>query len=269
MPVVSIPTSFNISLQFDAPGLGRRMASLFIDMLAQYLYLILVSYVMSKLSFGISEHAAFNTWAIWLILMCPVFLYHIILEATANGQSIGKKIMKLRVVSINGGRPSIGQLLIRWLLRISDLWIIILLYLFVYVIAGMRDVQALMVLVFGMSFLVADIILVANSKKAQRIGDILAQTIVIKTSNKETLTSTVFMEVNTDYQPMFPQVMRISDKDLNMVKKILEDNTKTNNYKMLEDAAGKIKSFLQIETDMYPQEFLERLLKDYNYLSAR
>ncbi|MFT4095423.1 MAG: RDD family protein [Niabella sp.] len=266
MPVVSIPTSFNICLGFDAPRLGRRMLALFIDMLIQYLYIILIAYMVSHLLYSVSD---FNLWAIQLVVMCPVFLYHIILEIATNGQSVGKKIMKLRVVSINGGRPSVSQLLIRWLLRISDLWIILLLYLLIYVLAGGHNTQAIMAFLFGLGFLVTDIILVANSKKAQRIGDILAQTIVIKTNHKESLENTVFREVEADYIPAFPQVMRISDRDLNVIKKLLDANKKTKDFEAIAGAAEKVKAYLQIETPMQPDEFLDRLLKDYNYLSAK
>jgi len=263
MPVVSVPTSFNISLEFDAPGLGRRALSLFIDMLVQYLYIMLVSYIMGRLYWGGDE------WSLWLILMSPVFLYHIIWEVTSNGQSIGKKMTKLRVVSMNGGRPSVSQLLIRWLLRISDLWIVILLFLLIYFMAGGGGVESAIAFLFGMGFLVADIMLVANSKKAQRIGDILAQTIVIKTSAKESLQNTIFREVEDGYVPRFPEVMRISDRDLNVIKNLLNGAEKSGNHEKLAEAAEKVKSFLNIRTDMYPYEFLESLLKDYNYLSAK
>lgn len=263
MPIVTVPTSFNIDLEFDAPGLGRRMVSLFIDMLAQYLYIILVSYLMSKL-FWLGDG-----WAVSLILMSPVFLYHIIMEVTTNGQSIGKKIMKLRVVSLNGGRPSISQLLIRWLLRVSDLWIVILLFMLLYVMTGGGgETQAMIAFVFGMGFLITDVILVLNAKKPQRIGDLLAQTIVIKTSVKESLSNTIFREVEEGYVPRFPEVMRISDRDLNVIKNLLNKKG-AEGQEELAIAAEKVKGYLQIKTDMYPDEFLEKLLTDYNYLSAK
>lgn len=266
MPVVSVPTSFNISLEFDTPGLGRRMSSLVIDLLVQYVYLMLIGYMMRTLFAPVSD---FNKWALWLIFSLPVLLYHIVWEAIANGQSIGKKITGLRVVSLNGGRPTISQLLIRWLLRISDLWIIPLLILAFYLIAGLGNAELIFIFVFAMGFLMTDIMLVARSEKAQRIGDILAQTIVIKTSTKESLNSTIFTEVEQDYAPLFPQAMRISDKDLNFIKKILDRNKKSPYSKELMSAAEKVKAYLQLETDLPPGAFLERLLKDYNYLSSR
>jgi len=269
MPIVSVPTSFNISLEFDAPGLGRRWVALLIDMMVQVLYIILANYILSSISFGFGPDAGFNQWAIGLLVMSPVFLYHILFESLTNGQSVGKKIMKLRVVSINGGRPSISQLLIRWLLRISDLWIVILLFMLFYLLGSGGDTQGVIAFLFGMGFLLTDIILVANSKKAQRIGDILAQTIVIKTAAKESLHNTIFREVEEGYVPAFPQVMRISDKDLNIIKTLLSNAKNSRHHEDLGVAAAKVKNYLQIETDMYPYEFLERLLKDYNYLSVK
>lgn len=269
MPIISVPTSFNISLEFDAPGPGRRLVALLIDMLVQLLYLILINYFLNKVSFGFGADAGFNSWAIGLLAASPIFLYHIVLESVANGQSIGKKIMKLRVVSINGGRPSISQLLIRWLLRISDLWIVILLFMLVNVLAGGGGTESIIAFLFGMGFLLTDIILVANSKKAQRVGDILAQTIVIKTSVKESLHNTIFREVEEGYVPAFPQVMRISDKDLNLIKSLLSNAKNAKHHEELAIAAAKVKNYLQIQSDMYPHEFLERLLKDYNYLSVK
>lgn len=268
MPIVSVPTSFNISLEFDAPGLGRRWVALLIDMVVQVLYVILASYLLSKISIGFDSDAGFNQWAIGLLVMSPIFLYHILFESLTNGQSIGKKIMSLRVVSINGGRPSISQLLIRWLLRVSDLWIVILLVMLL-TFRGGGDTEGMIAFTFGMAFLLTDIILVANSKKAQRIGDILAQTIVIKTSAKESLHNTIFREVEDGYIPAFPQVMRISDKDLNIIKNLLGNTKNSRHHDELAIAATKVKNYLQIETDMYPYEFLERLLKDYNYLSVK
>ncbi len=267
MPIVSVPTSFNISLEFDAPGLGRRWVALLIDMIVQILYVITASYLLNQVSVGFGPDAGFNQWAIGLLAMSPVFLYHILSESLTNGQSVGKKIMSLRVISINGGRPSISQLLIRWLLRVSDLWIVMLvLMLFSF---GGAGTEGLIAFTFGMAFLLMDIILVANSRKAQRTGDILAQTIVIKTSVKESLHDTIFREVEAGYVPAFPQVMRISDKDLNIIKNLLSNAKNPQHHEELAVAAAKVKNYLQIETDMYPYEFLERLLKDYNYLSVK
>ncbi|HRB79924.1 MAG TPA: hypothetical protein PKY86_06915, partial [Niabella sp.] len=171
--------------------------------------------------------------------------------------------------SLNGGRPSISQFLIRWLLRISDLWIIILAFLLIYALSGFATTEIVLTIVFGIGFFLTDVLLVANSKKAQRIGDILAQTIVIKTNTQETLDSTVFREVATDYVPLFPQVMHISDRDLNAIKNLLSRYRENRNDTSVISAAEKVKKYLQIESAMSAYDFLDKLLMDYNFLSTK
>ncbi|MBZ4188538.1 RDD family protein [Niabella beijingensis] len=270
MPVISIPTSFNIDVAFEVPSFGRRMASLFIDMAVELCYIIAASWLVGKLTEQIGpwdEDGRHNLWAIQLLVMAPLFLYHIIMEITTNGQSIGKKIMHLRVVNDNGGKASISQFLIRWLLRVSDLWIVVILILLL-TLGSSADWQTFFIFLLGFGFLVTDIVLVASSKKSQRIGDLLAHTIVIRTNKHEDLSNTIFREVREDYVPVFPQVMHISDRDLNIIKNLLDNAHKTHRYDSLKMAADRVKDYLKIETDMEPYQFLDKLLEDYNYLST-
>jgi len=63
--------------------------------------------------------------------------------------------------------------------------------------------------------------------------------------------------------------MQLSDKDINAIKSILETARKKGDFNMAEAAAYKIKSHLTIESDMPAFDFLDVLLKDYNYLSVK
>lgn len=269
MPVISIPTSFNIDVSFEVPSFGRRMASLIIDIAVEMLYLYLAYWVLRKIAVDMNtytEDGRYNYSALQLIIMVPFFLYHLIMEYTTNGQSVGKKIMGLRVVNENGGKASISQFLIRWLLRVSDLWFFILLILLATI--GNNGWQGIFAFLLGFGFLIADIVLVATSKKGQRIGDMLAHTILIRSNKKEDLANTIFREVREDYVPVFPQVMRINDRDLNVIKNLLDSARKTNNYESLRVAADRVKGYLKIESNMEPYQFLDKLLEDYNYLSV-
>lgn len=271
MPVISIPTSFNIDVAFEVPSFGRRLASLLIDMVVEICYLIAAFWLIGKLAgpaYSWDEDAQYNLWALQLLAIAPVFLYHIIMEVTTNGQSVGKKVMKLRVVNDKGGKASISQFLIRWLLRVSDLWMVIILALLLSLSDG-TNLQTFFMLLLALGFLVTDIVLVASSKRSQRIGDLLAHTIVIRTNKQQDLSATIFREVSEDYVPVFPQVMHISDRDLNIIKNLLDNAHKTHRYESLRAAADRVKQYLEIETDMEPYQFLDKLLEDYNYLSTR
>jgi hypothetical protein len=115
--------------------------------------------------------------------------------------------------------------------------------------------------------LFADIVLV-NSRKQQRLGDMLAHTLLIRTKQNVTIDDTVFQAVASDYVPSFPQVMQLSDRDINTLKTILTTAQKSNDLLLAANTSEKIKSHLHIETSMPPFEFLNVLLKDYNYLSG-
>jgi hypothetical protein len=190
------------------------------------------------------------------------------MEITMNGQSVGKKIMGIRVVNENGGRPSISQFLIRWLIR--DIWFLLLLLIALATSGQSGEKAESTFMVFAMlAYFIVDIVLVATSKKGQRIGDILAHTILIRTNSKASIEETVFQEVADSYIPSFPQIMQLSDKDINAIKSILETSRKKNDFNMALAAAEKIKAHLKIDTSMSPFDFLDVLLKDYNYLSVK
>jgi hypothetical protein len=108
------------------------------------------------------------------------------------------------------------------------------------------------------------------TSKSQRLGDIVAGTVVIHTHSKLTVHDTIFTHIaETDYKVMFPEVMRLSDRDINTVKNVLLQAQKSRNYDMLNRVAYKVQDVLSISCDMYAEEFLEKILQDYNYLSTR
>jgi hypothetical protein len=93
--------------------------------------------------------------------------------------------------------------------------------------------------------------------------------VLINTKQNEKITDTVFLEVSEQYVPQFPQIMQLSDRDINALKGIIDTARKHKDQNMAFLAAEKIKTHLHIETNMEPGEFLEVLLKDYNFLSAK
>jgi len=183
-----------------------------------------------------------------------------------NGQSIGKRIMGLRVISENGGKPSISQYIIRWLIRTSDYMVVVIVLNTPGGFGASTSFLWQISAAFGL--LLTDIILVNSGKKNQRLGDMLAHTLLIRTKEKANIEDTIFLHVNEDYIPSFPQVMHLSDRDINALKSILDAAKKQNDYSLAERAAEKIKAHLHIETSMSAFDFLEILLKDYNFLST-
>ena len=160
---------------------------------------------------------------------------------------------------------SISQFLIRWLLR--DIWFLFLLGIGLQ--GAGRSAESVFIILAVLAYFITEVVLVISSKKGQRIGDILAKTILIRTNRQSSIEETVFQEVADTYTPSFPQIMRLSDRDINAIKTILETSRKKGDIDMAAAASEKIKAHLKIDSQLSPFEFLDILLKDYNYLSVK
>lgn len=274
MPVVKVLTNFNIDLEFQIPEFWRRLVALLMDILLLYFYAKIADFIYTQIgtsSGGSDIDTNYNMqWLALILFYMPILLYHLICDLTLNGQSIGKKIMGIRVVNELGGRPSIGQFIIRWLIRISDMPLVIILYLYLEygsIIFAFPPIQALILISF--IGLITDTIIILNSKKGQRLGDILAKTMLIHVRATGYLYDTVFQEVSDSYIPKFPEIMKLNDKDINAIKNILDTARKKGDFNMAASASEKIKSHLKIDSALSPFDFLDTALKDYNYLSTK
>ena len=263
MSILKVSTNFNIDLEFEAAPFYKRLIAWLIDTVVLIFYVIIAVKFLQSITHSIGDD---GTTAAFMLLMLPFLTYHLICEILMNGQSVGKRIMHLRVVNENGGQPGLGQFIIRWLIRTSD-YMILVIALFAPTAVGTGNIDFLWKLLIAIGLLVTDIVLV-NSKKQQRLGDILAHTILISTKHTESIADTVFLEVADTYIPSFPEVMQLTDKDINSLKGILDNAKRRHDFDLAALASEKIKAHLKINSTLSPFDFLEVLLKDYNYLSA-
>src|ERR1700730_10290309 len=108
MGVIKVSTTFNIDLEFEIPEFHRRLFAWVIDVVMQIIYYRIAIMILSRsisASDIFSADGRYNLWGLYMMIIIPIFTYHLICEVTMNGQSIGKKILGIRVVSENGGRP--------------------------------------------------------------------------------------------------------------------------------------------------------------------
>ncbi len=259
MSEIRIMTNFNIELGFPAAPFHRRFLAWVIDIIILFIYVRIAAEVLSNMAFRYSDN---TIGAVALAMALPVLCYHFLSELFLNGQSLGKKIAGIRVVNERGGRPGIGQLLIRWIIRTSDFMILVILVTF----GGGAEAEEVWKIGIALGLFITDVVLVNASKKNQRLGDMLAHTILIRSSEKHSIHDTI-LDMGDNYVPSFPQVMQLSDRDINSLKGILDTARKRGDYNLADMAAEKIKNHLGISTPLSPYDFLEILLKDYNYLS--
>ena len=251
---VKLDTGFNIEVDFPISPFHRRIFAFCLDFLSILLYLYLINKVFDVLPEKIITNNSWLNDLKWI----PVFIYFPLMEFLTNGQTVGKIILGIRVITLEGGQASISQYLLRWIFLLIDFpfWIFPMIY-------GQILPWYSSVLVFSG---IASVII---SDKSQRIGDILAGTIMIYTRSKTSWQDTVFTELEADYKPMYPQVMQMSDKDLNSLKMIIETVKKNNNHDLAFRISERIKGKLGMQGDQDALDFLQTLLKDYNYYSSR
>jgi uncharacterized RDD family membrane protein YckC len=265
MSSIHVSTNFNIDISFPSAPFHRRLIAWLLDMIVIGCYLFALAKLISLTTPDFERNQVLQGVVILLVIV-PVFTYHLAMEILMKGQSIGKRIMQLRVINENGGRPSISQVIIRWLIRTSDFMVLII--LLNGAAAGVAGLDFIWRTGVAFLLLTADVILVNATTKHQRLGDLLAHTILIRTKQKAGFEDTIFLNVKENYTPSFPQVMQLSDGDINALKGILDTARRQHDYHLAERASDKLKNHLKIESSLSPFDFLEVLLKDYNFLTA-
>ncbi|MDB5201372.1 MAG: domain containing protein [Ferruginibacter sp.] len=260
MSLIQIETVFNIDLEFEVAPFHKRLLAYLIDYALLIAYIFSMKYLLyNGLGISLQENMGLDI----LLISLPMLLYSLLTELWMNGQTIGKKLMAIRVISLDGGEPTMGQYLLRWITKFFE-WP----FLFGYVFFSAESliVYTMMTGMLGLGV----IIIIAVSRKSQRLGDIAAGTVLVNAKTDLSVNDTVFMEVtNQNYVVSFPEVMRLTDNDINTIKTVLTQANKRNNYDIAVRVEYKIKDVLQIRTNMGGVDFLTKLLEDYNYLATK
>ena len=154
-----IETPENVELQRSLSGIGSRFIAGFMDnLLIALIYFVLIILLLLLGNINILDNVEVsNTAEAWALVVIILFAfaiywgYFVFFEMWTNGQSPGKKYMKIRVVQIEGGGISFSSIVIRNLLRAVDA-------IGLYAVAG---------------------IVMFATRRVQRLGDLAAGTVVI------------------------------------------------------------------------------------------
>ena len=242
MTQLPINTTQNVIINFTSASVGERIGAYMLDFLIKMAYVIVVFYVFFytfNLNLWISKLDDWSQIAIYMVFALPVVFYSLVQEAILEGQTFGKKLVKIKVVKIDGYQASFGDYLIRWLFRLIDISI--------------------------SSGIVGLITMVVN-KKAQRIGDISAGTAVITLKSKISINSTILEDLSDEYKPKYPLVIKLSDNDARIIKETFHAAIKNADFVVLNKLTAKIEEVTGVKNELgSTKEFIQTILKDYNY----
>ena len=239
MSKLAIETTQNVPLEFEVAPIEDRIKATLIDWLILIAYILVSStFFYNFYKFGSGEFKE----VMFVIHLIPFLLYELITEFWMNGQTFGKKAVGLRVISMNGTNPGVSQFLIRWLLRFVDISL------------------------FSGSIAMFTMIL---NGKGQRLGDIAAGTTVVRIKQKTKIADTILILLGATYQPKYQEVIRLSDHDIMIIHKFIQQTQNNENKDVLSELAETIKTHLEIKTEEPSLRFLQQILRDYNYYSGK
>ncbi len=256
MPKINIGTSQNVQLSFELASLRERIIATIVDRVLILIYVIGALYFMNE--FVPKKQIDGYYWYIF-ILALPLIFFNLILETLSNGQSLGKVLLKLQVLKLDGTSPTFFDLIIRWLFRFIDLYSI----LFAIWLINSELIESYFV--FSLLPLVA-VISISFSANNQRLGDLIAKTVVVKKTLDSSLNDTVlpYLKIK-NYRPTFLNALELNDRDVRIIKEVIE--SRNSNDDLINKLANKAKEILNISSNMSDKDLLLKLLKDYNYLA--
>ena len=264
MSLIQIETPFNIELEFEIAEVYKRLLAYISDFVLLLFYFVCMKYFyyggfnLAGIS-TLRSHVGLDI----LTISLPMLLYSLVCEVMMHGQTVGKRLFNIRVISLDGGEPSLSQYIIRWIFKVFE-WP----FFFGYTIFSLQSILGYVIMTGFWGLVV--LIFIAVSKKNQRIGDIAANTVVINTVSPFSVNDTVFMEIKDEnYVVTFPEVLKLSDRDINTIKNVVNLYHKEHNSDICDRLAEKVQEVLHIRTGMYSINFLETLLADYNYLATK
>ena len=236
MATIRVQTTQNVTLEYETASVGDRLLATLIDYALYFVWAIFCTVIGDRL-----KAAAGNVGFSMLVLL-PTTFYVLLCEVAFNGQTLGKKARDLRVVRLDGTRPGLGDYLLRWLLRPLEI---------VFCLGG---IAILTILLNG---------------RGQRLGDMAAGTTVISLRRAADHQQALATELPpAGYQVVYAQVALLSDHDVALIRQLLYQSTKKENYLLLNDVANKVKSITGIYSELRDEVFLRTVLRDHAHLSA-
>ncbi len=239
-----INTTQNVTITLDVASLGKRILAFCLDLLFQISYVLLFFFISQNLFKNIVNSSSVSSFINGFLLFSPVIFYSLFFEIVLQGYTPGKKILRLRVLTNQGYSPRVSDYFIRWVFRLIDIWSFF----------GVLGISSIVI-----------------SKHNQRLGDILSNCVVVdQLSFKKGLEQTIYKELEHSYKPVYLQALNFSDADMGIIIKAYQNYLSTKDAKVLRLLVDKIESTISIDRkEQQDEQFVNTVIKDYNYLSGK
>ena len=212
-----------VPVSFDLASMGARFGAQFLDLLITYLGLFLL--ILLVIWLDLLPYNAMGTMFLLLIFFIRI-PYYILSELIWNGRTLGKRIVKIRVISANGRRLTPHQITARNLLKEVEVFTPATMLL-----TGGADWISVLLLLAWLVFVIAVPLI---NRKNQRVGDMIAGTLVVEqprsvllpdlaTAKPQAAALYEFLPVHLDFYGRY---------ELQTLEAILRDTSKSPTYQL-------------------------------------
>lgn len=244
MRSIEVKTTQNVTISYELAAARDRIFAFLIDLIVKgiALFLLIILWELLPFEFRSSTEEFF----LFVVYLPVIFFSWLVMEVTMNGQTLGKKALKIKVIKLNGKNPDFYDYLLRWCFRIVD----------VYSASG-----------------VPAVVLISSTNYAQRLGDMVANTTVVRVTSQinVTLNDVLKIESRQSYTPKYEAIRHFSEDDILLIKTTLERYQKNPNdahREVMMDLARSMRDKLKVEEDITDAiVFLRCLIKDYIVLT--
>lgn len=241
MKTIEINTAQKVTIQYELASLGNRFLAYLVDGVVVGITIAFLSILGESALRGDEE-----TLFAFLVIVPILVFYSLVSEIFMHGQTIGKRVMGLKVVKLNGDAPTTHDYVMRWMFRFIDIWL------------SLGSVGAL---------------LINASPKSQRLGGLLSGTTVIRTTAQRTFTLNDILKISTidTYEPSYPAIRAFSEQDMLFIKRVLERERRHPNaahQKAVKELSTHVAQ--QLDIGIPPKDsnkFLRTLINDYIVLT--
>src|SRR5579871_741269 len=193
MKNIEIITSQNVVLQYELASLQDRVLAFIIDTICLVVGLMLASGIAGMMFSG-----SVTLRGVVMVALITVFsAYSLLFEFFNKGRSLGKMALRIQVIKLAGRHATFSDYAARWIFRLVDVY---------FSLGGIAS------------------LLVMSSAKGQRIGDIIANTAVVKTQPRMSIDLNDLLSIHktSKYVPKYQQARRLQEQDALLIKATLE-----------------------------------------------
>jgi uncharacterized RDD family membrane protein YckC len=192
---VDIPTGRSTTVSIECADTGLRVLSFIIDLLVMALLSILLFMVVVAAVALEYDTPGFVVSVLFIVGIISTF--SLCMEILTGGRSVGKRILGIQVIKLNGEPMNFKDYLSRWIFKLPDIWL------------SLGSVAS---------------ISIYASPYSQRLGDMVAGTTVVKLKNSGILSLPALLSLKSDKgrEPIHTGMVRLNDEEVLVIKNTLQ-----------------------------------------------